>query len=82
MYAIRSYYAGFGRRFPQLDETYSGVLMIGYHAMEGTPNAVLAHTYSPDAYKAIRVNDQVVGEMALDASVAGELGVPLIFVVV
>jgi len=72
---------GFGRRFPQLDETYSGVLMIGYHAMEGTPNAVLAHTYSPDAYKAIRVNDQVVGEMALDASVAGELGVPLIFVV-
>jgi len=71
---------GFGRRFPMLDETYAGVLMIGYHAMEGTPNAVLAHTYSPDAYRAIRVNGRNVGEMALDASVAGELGVPLIFV--
>lgn len=71
---------GFGRRFPLLDETYAGVLMIGYHAMEGTPAAVLAHTYSPDAYRAIRVHGQPVGEMALDAAVAGESGVPLIFV--
>jgi D-amino peptidase len=72
--------AGFDRRFPMLDSTYTGVLMIGYHAMEGTKDAVLAHTYSPDAYRAIRVNGQTVGEMALDAAVAGELGVPLIFV--
>jgi len=71
---------GFERRFPQLDESYAGVLMIGYHAMEGTPNAVLAHTYSPDAYQAIRVNGRKVGEMALDAAVAGEFGVPLIMV--
>jgi len=71
---------GFGRRFPQLDASYAGVLMIGYHAMEGAPGAVLAHTYSPDAYRAIRVNGQTVGEMALDAAVAGELGVPLLFV--
>ncbi|MDF1552150.1 MAG: M55 family metallopeptidase [Deferrisomatales bacterium] len=70
---------GFGRRFPSLDEDFTGVLMIGYHAMEGTPNAVLAHTYSPDAYKVIRVNGQPMGEMALDAAVAGELGVPLVF---
>lgn len=70
---------GFGRRFPGLDESFSGVLMIGYHAMEGTPNAVLAHTYSPDAYRTIVVNGENVGEIALDASVAGELGVPLIF---
>lgn len=71
---------GFGRRFPLLDESYAGVLMIGYHAMEGTPNAVLAHTYSPDAYRAIRVHGRPMGEIALDAAVAGELGVPLILV--
>jgi D-amino peptidase len=71
--------SGFGRRFPTLDESFTGVLMIGYHAMEGTPNAVLAHTYSPWAYQAIRLNGQEVGEIALDAAVAGELGVPLIF---
>ncbi len=70
---------GFGRRFPGLDETFAGVLMIGYHAMEGTPNGVLAHTYSPDAFRAIRVNGETAGEIALDASVAGEFGVPLIF---
>jgi D-amino peptidase len=72
--------AGFGRRFPEVDETYAGVLMVGYHAMEGTPNAILAHTYSPNAYRSIRANGQMVGEMALDAAVAGEFGVPAIFV--
>ena len=71
---------GFERRFPELDETYAGVLMIGYHAMAGTVNGVLAHTYSSNAYHAIRVNGQDVGEIALDAAVAGEFGVPLIFV--
>ncbi len=72
--------AGFNRRFPLLDESYAGVLMVGYHAMEGTPNGVLAHTYSPYAYKEIRVNGRPVGEIALDAAVAGEHEVPLIFV--
>jgi len=71
---------GFSRRFPGLDETYAGVLMIGYHAMQGTSNGVLAHTYSSATYQAIRVNGMGVGEIAIDASVAGELGVPLIFV--
>lgn len=71
--------AGFGRRFPMLDNSYVGVLMIGYHAMEGTADAILAHTYSPNAYREISVNGQPVGEIALDASVAGALGVPLIF---
>lgn len=70
---------GFGRRFPGLDETFAGVLMVGYHAMEGTRNAVLAHTYSPHAFRSIRVNGVTVGEIALDASVAGALGVPLLF---
>jgi len=72
--------SGFSRRFPQLDETYAGVLMIGYHAMSGAKNGVLAHTYSSAAYRSIRVNGDEVGEMAIDAAVAGELGVPVIFV--
>jgi len=72
--------AGFGRRWPGLDEGFAGVLMIGYHAMEGTPDAVLAHTYSPGAYRWIKVNGREVGEIALDAAVAGELGVPVLFV--
>lgn len=72
--------AGFARRWPGLDETFDGVLMVGYHAMEGTPGGVLAHTYSPLAYRWIKVNGRQTGEMALDAAAAGELGVPLAFV--
>ncbi len=71
---------GFKTRFPGLDESFTGILMIGYHAMEGTKNAVLAHTYSSEAYQRIRVNGCTVGEIALDASVAGEMGIPLIFI--
>ncbi len=72
--------AGFPRRWPGLDESFAGALMVGYHAMEGTPGGVLAHTYSPLAYRWIKVNGREVGEIALDAAVAGELGVPVIFV--
>ena len=72
--------AGFQRRWPGLDENFAGVLTVGYHAMEGTPDGVLAHTYSPFAYRWIKVNGREVGEIALDAAVAGEVGVPLIFV--
>jgi D-amino peptidase len=71
---------GFSRRWPGLDEGFAGVLMVGYHAMEGTPGGILAHTYSPLAYRWVKVNGQEVGEIALDAAVAGEFGVPLLFV--
>nr|WP_319491246.1 M55 family metallopeptidase [uncultured Desulfobacter sp.] len=71
---------GFTRRFPGLDKRFSGVVMIGYHAMEGTQNAILAHTYSSESYKSIRANGRTVGEIALDGAVAGEFGVPVILV--
>ncbi|MFA5904969.1 MAG: M55 family metallopeptidase [Desulfobacula sp.] len=71
---------GFDHRFPGLDNNFTGVLMIGYHAMEGTPDAVLAHTYSSESYQQIRVNGDAMGEIGLDAAVAGSLGVPLIFI--
>ena len=70
---------GFNRRFPGLDESFEGVLMVGYHAMEGVENAVLSHTYSHAGYSGIEVGGKPVGEIPLDASVAGELGVPVIF---
>jgi D-amino peptidase len=72
--------SGFGRRWPGLDGTFAGVLMVGYHAMEGTSGGVLAHTYSPSAFRCVAVNGVEMGEIALDAAVAGAHGVPLIFV--
>lgn len=67
-------------RFPGLDESFSGVLFIGYHAREGTPNAVLAHTYSSLAFQSYRINGVEAGEMEIDGAFAGKHGVPVIFV--
>ncbi|MFW6061211.1 MAG: M55 family metallopeptidase [Planctomycetota bacterium] len=72
--------AGFAHRWPGLRGHFAGVLMVGYHAMENAPGGVLAHTYSPRAYAHFAVNDQTVGEIALDAAVAGDRSVPVIFV--
>lgn len=71
---------GFPRRFPGMDETFSGVLLIGYHPKDNTEDAVIAHTLSSRAFQWIKVNGVEVGEIELHAAVAGEMGVPVIFV--
>ncbi len=71
---------GFAHRWPGLDESFAGVLLIGYHAMDSTPDAIMAHTMSSTMYQWMKVNDQPIGEIAIDAASAGEYGVPVIFV--
>ena len=70
---------GNAQRWPGLDSSFAGVLFIGYHPMDNTIDGVLAHTFSSISYQYIKVNGVEVGEMAIDAAIAGELGVPLIF---
>lgn len=72
--------SGCKTRFPGIDGSFDGVLFIGYHAREGTPNAVLAHTYSSLAFQSYRINGMEVGEMEIDGAFAGKHGVPVIFV--
>ena len=43
-------------RYPELDESYSGVVFIGYHAMASHPNAVAAHTYMSSNYQSVKLN--------------------------
>lgn len=71
---------GFPHRFPGMDETFSGVLLIGYHPKDNTEDGVIAHTYSSRTYQWVKVNGVEMGEIGLDAAVAGEIGVPVIFV--
>lgn len=71
--------SGSGTRFPAIDNSFGGVLFIGYHAREATPHAVLAHTYSSVAYQAYMINGIPVGEMEIDAAFAGAHNVPVIF---
>lgn len=63
-----------------IDDTFDAALFIGYHAMAGTTGAVLDHTYSYDVFR-VRADEYLeVGEIAINAAVAGVFGVPVVFV--
>ena len=72
--------SGFEHRFPGMDESFDGVALIGYHAMDNTIDGAMAHSFSSVTYQYIKVNGQEVGEMAIDGAMAGLQGVPVIFV--
>ena len=63
-----------------LDETFDAAMFIGYHARNGTPDAVLPHTWVGSLVHEITVNGEVFGETALNAAVAGHFGVPVVMV--
>lgn len=71
--------SGGDARFPVIDG-FDGVLFVGYHAMAGTPKAAMAHTFNSKKFQRVWVNGDPVGEIAIDAMIAGEHGVPVIFV--
>jgi D-amino peptidase len=71
--------SGYEKRLPGMTSEFAGLLLVGYHAMDNTTDAVIAHTFSSTTYQSIKVNGREVGEMAVDAAVAGRRGVPLIF---
>ena len=52
------------------------VFFIGYHAMAGTPEAVLSHTWT-DQVRGVWLNDRAVGEIGLNAAVCGSFNVPI-----
>lgn len=56
-----------------------GLFLLGLHAMQHVPGALLAHSYLRE-YDAIRVNGLLVGEIGMEAALAGEQGIPLKFV--
>jgi len=66
-------------RFAGLGGDWTAVLFIGYHAMEGTLGATLAHTFSSKTYQTFKLAGKPVGELAVDAAYAGALGVPVLF---
>jgi len=67
-------------RYPGLDETFAGVLLVGFHAMGGTLHAVADHTMSSAMWQHIRVNGREMGEIGLDALWVGRFGVPILLV--
>ncbi len=60
-----------------LDESFDGIIFIGYHAMAGATNGFLAHTGSGNV-KGLWLNGTEVGEGGLNAFYAGSKDVPVL----
>jgi D-amino peptidase len=55
----------------------AAVVLIGYHAPEGAPDGILAHTFTGSMD--LRLNGKAVSEGGFNAAVAAELHVPVVF---
>ena len=62
-----------------LDESYDAQFFVGQHAMAGTPNAPLAHTYSSKTIEYHKINGVPHGEFGCRAIMVGQLGIPTVF---
>ena len=63
-----------------LDSTFHGMVLLGFHAMMGTPDGVLHHTQSSKSENRYWYNGVESGELAQSAAIAGHFGVPPIMV--
>jgi len=62
-----------------LDDSYRALFLVGFHARAGAPDALMPHTYDDDI-ASVRVNGAEVGEIGMEAALAGKFGIPLVFI--
>ncbi|MCE5256556.1 MAG: M55 family metallopeptidase [Spirochaetaceae bacterium] len=55
-------------------------MFVGYHAMIGTRNAILDHTWSSTRVANLWLNGALVGETGLNSAVCGAFGVPVLMI--
>jgi D-amino peptidase len=65
---------------PALDQSFHAMLMVGYHAMAGTPNAVIPHTQNSTDIRYYEMNGRHIGEIEQMSLLAGAFGVPVMYV--
>lgn len=63
-----------------LDETFAGLVLLGFHSKAGTEDGLLPHSYELDIAD-LRTNGVSVGEIGMEAAIAGDYGVPTVLVV-
>lgn len=63
-----------------LDETFDGVIFIGYHSAAGTVDNPLSHTMDSGKYHTIKINGKLTSEFELHSLMAAELGVKSLFI--
>jgi D-amino peptidase len=62
-----------------IDEGIDLAFFVGYHAQAGSIHGTLGHTYTGRVYS-VALNDQPVGELGINAALAGHFGVPVVLV--
>ncbi len=60
-----------------IDETFGAVVFVGYHAGEGQAAAIISHTFNGTTV--VRLNGVEVPEAGVNAAIAGEFNVPVVF---
>src|SRR5687768_12647151 len=63
-----------------IDETFAGVIFLGYHTGTTNPQGVRAHTISSARLADIRLKGVSVSEAGVNAAIAGHFNVPVIMV--
>jgi D-amino peptidase len=63
-----------------LEQGVDACLLVGMHAMAGTPDGVLAHTISGRSYQNLWFNGTLVGETGINAAFCGAFGTPVTLV--
>ena len=54
-----------------LEEGCDAALFVGMHAMAGTPDGVMSHTVSGQAWQSLKFNGTLVGETGINAALCG-----------
>jgi D-amino peptidase len=59
---------------------FDAAFFVAYHAMEGTHDAIINHTYLGNTVTRITINGEAVGETGSNAAIAAHFGVPVVLV--
>lgn len=62
----------------ELDSSYAAMIFIGQHAMAGTMNGILNHSFSSLGIENMWINNKRIGEIGVRVMLAGSFGVPTI----
>jgi D-amino peptidase len=63
-----------------LEQGCDAALFVGMHAMAGTPDGVMSHTVSSQAWQNLRFNGTPVGETGINAALCGHWDCPVVLV--
>ena len=68
-------------RYTEMFETgCDACLLVGMHARANTPDGVMCHTISTTTWRNLWFNEDLVGEVGINAALCGHYGVPILLV--